>query len=69
MQTTASVLLYLGLIGAVEFAALAFASAQLGTVNLPARLQRKLANPLVRNARFVIALSAAVAVVGLVLRP
>ena len=63
----AELLIYIGVIGALQFVSLAFSARQLQGVTT-GRLRRRMSSPLTRHARPFAALSAALLLVGIVLR-
>lgn len=61
------ILMYIGALGLIDFALLAVSARQMREVTIT-RLRRKLANPFVRHAPSIAALSAALLVAGAILR-
>ncbi len=63
----ATVLIYIGAIGVLQFASLAFSARQLRGMTVSVRVGHRMSSPLTRHAQPLAALSAAVLLMGMVL--
>ncbi len=65
----ATVLIYIGAIGVLQFVSLAFSARQLQGMTVSVRVGHRIARPVTRHAQPLAALSAALLLKGMILHP